>query len=133
MFNDLDFDINELLPEILGELGGIGKVEIITETSGGYNTDPTSSTETFDNIKITPPTDFTKTILENEFITTTGLECYVLASEVTSKPIANRSYLTVYEGNFVDDTYVNSRLKIVNVESVMTGKVVNMYRLECTK
>jgi len=131
-FNELEKDIAELLPEILGELGGTGTVNIIVETTpGGYNTDPTSTVMSFPNILITPPTDYQKMLLDGTFTIKTGFACYVLTSEVTTKPIANNSYLTIHQGNFVDASLVNVKLKITEVNPVQTGKVVTMYELIC--
>jgi len=136
-YNDLDLDLSELVGELLPEFGAVGTVEILSNTNEvSINESPWTTSTVFENIRLTPPTEFTNRVvfedsIHSEFVVIKGLSCFVSVEDVTIEPIPDMSYLTIHQGNLEDTTVINKKLKIKNVIPIMSGQVVMMYELEC--
>ena len=128
----LDKVAYDVSKQLLGQFGGTGKVEIVLAGTGGdLNGAISSSTTTFDNIDITPSSPYIQDSQTDTPIASGNIETYVHASQVTTEPIANSSFLTVYRANFDTSIVTNKRMKIVEVNPIMGGNSIAMYQLIC--
>jgi len=134
--DDLAYEVSK---ELINQFGGTGKLEINTEVTfaNGFDTAPTVTPETFDNIDITPASTYTEKSRDTTAILTRVVEVFINIDMVTKadgsiiEPVSDNSWLTIYQGNFIDATVLNKRIKVLEVNPIMGGNKVAMYQLKC--
>lgn len=121
----------DLSKKLINQFGGTGTIEIKARTSGGGFTASTFDTTTISDIPITPPAPYQQDTDSDTPIASGLVETYVAKSDITTEPIANQSFLTIKQTDFIDASITNRRLKIMEVNPVMGGNSIAMYQLIC--
>jgi hypothetical protein len=81
-YNDLDLDLSTLLSELLPEFGAVGTVELVSKVVAvNINESPLTTSTIFENIRLTPPTEFENKLVQGElssteFVIIKGLSCF---------------------------------------------------------